>query len=388
MAPEPSSSPTALAGVRVLDIANLFPAPLLAAMLGDLGADVVKVEPPTGDALRKVGIASDGTTTAWALTSRNKRSIVIDTTTTEGLTNLAALTGVADIVVTNQSERLLQTWGCSAVDIAARNPRAIHVSLTAFGTTGPRAGRPGNGTTAEAFSGFAHLNGAVSGPPTLPSLALGDSLAAVSALNAVLAALYWRDAAGGHGQFIDASIFEPLVAVMASSLAAWDTTTAPPIRNGSRIANAAPRNVYRTADDRWVAISGPTDPQVDRILSTIGVTDTTIRARYADAQTRVGPIADELDQLVADWVASHQLHTVERALTEANIPHAAVNSFDDVLRDEHVQHRTTLLPLPDAPRRMFARSFAPLSQTPARPPRPAPTVGEHTEEVLREWLAR
>ena len=270
--------------------------------------------------------------------------------------------------------------------IAERNPRAVVVSLTAFGSTGPLADRSGNGTIAEAFSGFAHLNGAIDGPPTLPSLALGDSLAAVSALNAVLAALYWRDANGGRGQFIDASIFEPLLHILSSSLAAWDGTTPPPARNGSRIANAAPRNVYVTADRRWIAISGPTDPQVSRVLDLIGGTQGATRAKFGSAQQRTGDVADELDQIVALWVASMTLSEIETALINANIPHSAVNSFTEVVHHSHVVARNSLVPLPGAKGRLMAAPIAPMSQSPAAHRANAPSIGEHTNDVLRDWL--
>ena len=355
-------------------------------MLGDLGADVVKIEPIGGDALRQVGVAEDGTAIAWSLANRNKRSVQLDLGVPTGLDTLRALTEKADVVVTNQPARLLQRWRCTYAHIAARNPRAIVISLTAFGANGPLADHGGNGTIAEAFSGFAHMNGSADGPPTLPSLALGDSLAAISGLNAVLAALYWRDANNGRGQFIDASIYEPLLGVLSSSIAAWDHTEPAPMRNGSRIANAAPRNVYRTRDNQWIAVSGPTDAQVARVLDLIGVDDQGFRQQCARAKDRVGATADELDQRVANWIVTHTVSEVSAALDASGIPNAPVNDFNALLAHPHVVDRESMVTLPGSAQRSMPRAFAPMSETPTTVSSIAPSCGTDTDEVLHDWL--
>ncbi len=275
----------ALAGIKVLDLATLFPAPLLAAMLGDLGADVVKVEGPAGDPIRRVGALDGGEPRAHRYANRNKRSIVVDPASPDGLDLLAALTAVADVVVVNQTDARLRAWRCSYDEIAARNPGAVVASLTAFGRSGPWANRGGNGSIAEAFGGFAYLNGEAGGPPTLPSLALGDTLGAIVALNGVLAALVWRASpeGQGRGQLVDASLAESVLTLLGATFAGWNPGEPVPERLGSRIATATPRNVYRTADNRYMVVSAPTDAEVARVLTLIGVTDDASRARFATA---------------------------------------------------------------------------------------------------------
>lgn len=378
--------PRPLSGIKVLDIAELFPAPLLAAMLGDLGADVVKVEPPSGDGLRRVGATGGGLARSWMLAGRNKRSIALDPTDPGDLDTLTELTSVADVVVCNQTRTQLAARRCTPEEIHSRNPHAVVVSLTAFGTTGPLGDAPGNGSTAEAFAGFAHLNGQPDGPPTLPSLALGDTLGAVSALNGVLAALYWRDANGGVGQFVDASLHEPVLGLLAATISGWEPGTPDPARNGSRIAGGAPRNVYRCADGEWVAISGPTDPQVARMLALVGRDTADDHARFGSAARRVGTVADQLDAIVARWVASLPRDGVLTALADARIPAVPVQTVPQVLAHPQVTARAAVVAL-DADGQVLAPAPTPrLSHSPARIGRPAPDLDADRAAVLHDWL--
>ncbi len=379
----------ALGGVKVLDVATLYPAPLLAAMLGDLGADVVKIEAPEGDALRRVGAIDDDGARAHRFANRNKRSVVLDLDTAAGIDTLAALTSVADVVVVNQTDAQLARWKCTYAEIAARNPRAVVVSLTAFGATGPWAGRGGNGSIAEAFGGFAHLNGSPDGPPTLPSAALGDTVGAIVALNGALAALYWRDTdeGRGRGQFVDASLSEAVLSLLGATFAGWRAGEPVPTRHGSRIAAATPRNVYRTGDGRFVVVSAPTDGQVARVLALIGRTDEAARTRFGDAASRVGEAADELDGAVADWVGARALEAVVDAMEHARIPIAVVQTPTDLLAHAHIAARESLVPLPGGGATIVPAPHPRLSATPSRlgPSGPA-LIGADTDAVLQSWL--
>ncbi len=378
---------SALRGVKVLDVAALFPAPLLAAMLGDYGADVVKVEPPQGDGLRHVGTPSpQGSSSAWAVAGRNKRSVVLDLGDDVDINTLIQLTSVADIIVTNQSHQQLARWHCTTEEIAERNPRAIIVSLTAFGSSGPLRNVGANGTIAEAFSGVAELIGDRDGPPTLPSFALGDTLGAISAFNGVLAALYWRDANDGRGQFIDASLYEPLLGLITSTFASWKDTDAPPTRNGCRLANAAPRNLYQTSDEHWMALSATTDAQVARVFDLMSASNA-LRARYAKSHQRVGTDADALDAEVAAWICELTLADVLTRCHDARIPAAPVQSLNDVSNHHHVISRNNLVPLSSEHDAIRVPAPTPtLSETPAHFRRAAPNIGAHTHEVLHDWL--
>ena len=269
---EPAAA-TALAGVRVLDLATLFPAPMVAAMLGDLGADVVKVESPGGDPLRVTGAMRGDRTFVWALADRNKRALSVDFDTADGVALVQRLTAVADVVVLNQPQRVLERWGCTYDEIAARNPGAIVVLVTGFGSDGPNAERPGNGTVLEAYGGLTHMTGEADGPPVLSSVPIGDYMGAFFGLSGVLAALYWRDARGGTGQLVDVSLYEAVLQFLGPAMVAWSPGAPVPTRTGSRIPVATPRNVYRTHDARWIVVSGPVDAQVVRILELMDADD-------------------------------------------------------------------------------------------------------------------
>src|SRR5262249_1152362 len=217
---------------------------MLAAMLGDFGADVVKVEPPNGDALRVAGAMRRDRTYVWALANRNKRAICVDFEAVEGRELVQQLTAVADVVVVNQPTRVLERWGCTYDAIARRNPRAVVVSVTGFGAVGPYAERPGNGTVLEAYGGLTHMTGEADGPPLLWSVPIGDFMGGFFGLHGVLAALYWRDANGGTGQLVDVSLYEAVLQFLGPAMVAWQPGQPAPTRTGSRIPVATPRNVY------------------------------------------------------------------------------------------------------------------------------------------------
>lgn len=201
-----AQTPGALAGLRVLDLTTLFSAPQVAAMLADLGADAVKIEPPAGDPLRRIGLARDGRSLAWALVARNKRAITLDLDHDAGRALFGRLVERADVLVENLPPERLARWGCGYEALAARNPRLVVVSVSCYGRSGPYRDRPGAGSVAKAFAGLAHLLGEEEGPPLLASVPLGDTLAAVSGVVGALAACWARDAGRtwpGRGQHVD-----------------------------------------------------------------------------------------------------------------------------------------------------------------------------------------
>jgi crotonobetainyl-CoA:carnitine CoA-transferase CaiB-like acyl-CoA transferase len=362
---------------------------MTAAMLGDLGADVVKVEPLGGDALRVTGAMRGDRTYVWAVANRNKRAVQVDLDTAEGLDVLHRLTSVADVVMLNQPQRVLERWDCTYDAIAARNPRAIVALVTGFGAVGPYADRPGNGTVLEAYGGLTHMTGERDGPPVLSSVPIGDYMGAFFGVNGVLAALYWRDARGGTGQLVDVSLFEAVLQFLGPALVAWTPGAPSPVRTGSRIPVATPRNVYRTRDDRWVVISGPVDAQVLRMLELMGVDTEENRARFGRAAAR-NANADALDGMVADWVAKHDARDVVDTLVQARIPVADVNDLESLLADTHVRARDSIAAIGDPELgALHVPAPAPhLSRTPARIASTGPALGADTDDVLRDWLGR
>ena len=200
------------------------------------------------------------------------------------------------------------------------------MSLSLYGTDGPYAARGGNGTLAEAFGGLTHMTGEPDGPPMLPSIPLGDVLGAITGLVGTLVACLARERGNAEGQYVDIAMYEPVITLLSTALVAWQPGDEPPMRTGSRVPGGVPRNTYRTGDDRWVVLSGPTDPQVARVLEVIGLDTPDAHARDGTSQARL-EFADELDALVAAWIAEHD--------------HAAViSAFDDAARAGHLGQRS------------------------------------------------
>jgi crotonobetainyl-CoA:carnitine CoA-transferase CaiB-like acyl-CoA transferase len=377
----------ALEGLRVLDISTLFAAPQIAAALGDLGADVVKIEPPEGDPLRAMGAQRDGRSLMWALAARNKRSITLDLDTEAGRNLLHRLVERAGVLVENFPRSTLERWHCTYDELAARNPWLVMVSVSCYGATGPYRDRPGAGTLAEAFGGLTNMTGEADGPPMLPSVALGDTITAMAGVIGTLAACYHRDAGGGRGQHVDVSMYEPILQLLAGTVVTYDPTGKAPRRTGSRVPGGVPRNVYRTGDGHWVVVSGTTDPQVARLLPMIGRDSPEDRARFGRSAARLA-VADELDGLVADWIAARDRDDVIEAFLGARIPAAPVNDLPAILDDSHVAGRGSLVRVDDdelGPLTMPAPTPR-LSATPGRIRATGPKLGAHNAEVVREWL--
>jgi crotonobetainyl-CoA:carnitine CoA-transferase CaiB-like acyl-CoA transferase len=259
--------------------------------------------------------------------------------------------------------------------------------VSGFGADGPYAERAGSGTVLEAYGGLTHMTGDAEGAPMLSSVPIGDYMGAFFGVSGVLAALYWRDARGGTGQLVDVSIYEAVLQFLGPAMVAWSPGEPAPARTGSRIPVATPRNVYRTRDARWVVISGPTDAQVLRILALMGADTDETRTKFGRAAER-NAHADELDDMVAAWVATRDAHDVVDQLVRARIPVTEVNSAQSLLDDPHVQARGSISVVDD-PELGTLRMPAPaphLSRTPPRIATTGPALGADTEDVLRDWL--
>jgi crotonobetainyl-CoA:carnitine CoA-transferase CaiB-like acyl-CoA transferase len=377
----------ALSGLRVLDISTLFAAPQIAAILGDFGADVVRVEPPGGDPLRRIGAQRNGQSLMWALVNRNKRAVRLDPGQPRGQVLLHRLLASFGVLIENQPSRLLEEWGCLPEELAERHPHLIVVSVTCYGRTGPYAGRPGAGTLAEAFGGLTFMTGEPDGPPMLPSIALGDTVTAMSGVIGTLAACYRRDTGHGDGQHVDVSMYEPILQLLAPTIAAYDPEGRVPARTGSRVAGGVPRNVYRTRDDHWIVVSATTDVQAARVLTLLGKDTPDGRARYGQSESRLQH-ADELDALFARWVAGHSRETVLALLLDARVPAAPVNDVAAILADQQVIARSDVTTLDDdrlGPLRMVA-PVPRLSMTPGSIETAGPAIGADNRSVYGDLL--
>lgn len=328
-------APDVFASLVVVDIAMLNAAPQIATFFGDLGARVIKVEPPGGDPLRQLVDAS-GAALSWKLANRNKQCITLDLTRDEGRAVLHQLLARADVLVSALPASRLSAWALDATALRARHPRLVAVNLTTFGTAGPWCDRPGSGTLAEAATGLAHLTGAPDGPPTLAPVGLGDHLGVLHGVIAALVGLLGR--AGGAGVTFDAAMTDALLGLMGQRATLVARTGVDPGRHGNRFPTMAPRNTYRTADGRWVAITAGTDDLARRLFAAIDRPDLANDPRFRTNRDRVRHV-DALDSAIGDWIAARPCAVVLETILAQRVSIAAVDDVTDVLANPHFDVR-------------------------------------------------
>ncbi|MGW5418988.1 CaiB/BaiF CoA transferase family protein [Streptomyces sp. NPDC003943] len=374
-----------LHGLRVLDLATLFAGPLAATMLGDFGADVVKIEHPRKpDPSRGHGPAKDGVGLWWKVLGRNKRTMTLDLSTPGGRDTLLRLAAGADVVVENFRPGTLERWGLGWEELSAVNPRLVLARVTGFGQFGPYAHRPGFGTLAEAMSGFAAITGEPDGPPTLPPFGLADSIAALATAYAVMTAVTARHTTG-HGQVVDMAIIEPMLSVIGPHPLWYDQLGYVQPRTGNRSRNNAPRNTYRTSDGSWVAVSTSAQSIAERVLRLVGRPDLIDEPWFADGTGRAAH-AEVLDEAVGSWIARHTREEAMTAFEKAEAAIAPVYDVRDVLDDPQFRALGTVTEVPDpelGPLRMQNVLFR-LSETPGAIRWAGRPHGADTTELLAE----
>jgi crotonobetainyl-CoA:carnitine CoA-transferase CaiB-like acyl-CoA transferase len=374
----------ALAGLRVLDVSTLFAGPLAATMLGDFGAEVIKVEHPKGDPVRYHGASKDGVGLWGKVVGRNKRGITLYLGSPEGQDVFRRLVATADVVVENFRPGTLERWGLGYEELSRINPGLVLVRVTGFGQFGPYAGRPGFGTLAEAMSGFAAITGEPDGPPTLPPFGLADGIAALAAAFATMTALRARDTTG-RGQVVDLAIIEPILTLLGPQPTVYDAVGEIQPRTGNRSANNAPRNTYRTRDGRWVAVSTSAQSIAERVMHLVGRPEFVDEPWFASGAERAKH-ADELDEAVGSWIRERDRDEVVRAFEEAQAAVAPIYDVRDVLADPQFAALGSLVRVPDPELGsvLMQNVLFRLSETPGEIRSAGPSVGQHTEEVLGE----
>jgi crotonobetainyl-CoA:carnitine CoA-transferase CaiB-like acyl-CoA transferase len=336
-----------LEGLRVVDASTILAGPLCCQILGDFGADVIKIEHPrSGDSMRGHGEQKDGVPLWWKEVGRNKRTVGLDLSTREGAELFLKLAGTADVVVENFRPGTLERWGIGPDQLHRVNPDLVLVRLTGFGQTGPYARRPGFGTLAEAMSGFAALTGPADGPPTLPSFGLADTICGIAASSATLMALRYRDQLGGGGQLIDMSILEPIMTAVGPGPIVYDQLGIVGERNGNRSVNNAPRNTYRTRDGQWVAVSTSAQRIAERVMELVGPPEVISEPWFASGHGRVEHV-DLLDEYVGDWIGRRTRAEVLDAFTEAGAAIAPIYDARDVVEDPHIRETQMLVEVDD-----------------------------------------
>ncbi|GGT79003.1 CaiB/BaiF CoA transferase family protein [Actinomadura citrea] len=375
----------ALSGVRVLDTATLFAGPLAATLLGDFGAEVIKIEHPAGDPVRSHGAQRDGVGLWWKMLGRNKKAMTLYLGSPEGQELFRRLAADADVVIENFRPGTLERWGIGPDELRRINPRLVLARVTGFGQTGPYARRPGFGTLAEAMSGFAAITGEPDGPPTLPPFGLADGIAALTTAFAVMTALRAREATG-EGQVVDLAIIEPILTLLGPQIITYDQLGELQARTGNRSHNNAPRNTYRTRDGGWVAISTSAQSIAERVMRLVGRPELIDEPWFATGAQRARH-ADVLDEAVGSWIAGRDRDEVVKAFEEAQAAVAPVYTAADVMADPQFEALGTIASVPDdelGPVRMQNVLFR-LSGTPGRITSAGPPLGAHTAEILARY---
>jgi len=370
-----------LAGVRVLDLSRVVAGNMVSLTLADFGAEVIKIEGPEGDALRdwKVGEVA----TNWKVYARNKKSLCLNLRDPAAIEIVLALVERSQVLIENFRPGTLEKMGLGPQVLHARNPALVLVRVTGWGQDGPYRHKPGFGTLAEGMSGFAALNGFADREPVLPPMQLADCTAGLYGAFATLVALREVEMGGGHGQSIDVSLFDPLFSVMGPQAASYRASGRLRERTGSRSTTAAPRNAYRTRDDGWVCLSGSTQAMTERVLRSIGHPALIDDPRFRTNSDRVRNAA-ELDALIGGFIAQRTLAENLDYFDREEVTVGPIYDIAQIMQDRYVIEREVLADYPDAQMgRIPMHCVVPrLSATPGAIRLPAPSLGEHNDEVL------
>ena len=376
-----------LAGLRVIDAATLFAGPMVATLLGDYGADVIKVEHPAGDSLRNLGWEKDGVSLWWAVVNRNKRAVTLKLSHDLGRQAMLRLVERADVLIENFRPGTMERWGLGWDDVHRINPRLVMVRVTGFGQTGPYRERAGFGTLAESMSGFAHINGHPGGPPTLPPFALADGIAGLSGAFLTMAALRARDLGDGAGQVIDLSIYEPIFWLLGPQATIYDQLGVVQGRTGNRAPFTAPRNAYLSRDGVWLGLSGSSQSTAERTVRLIGRPEMADQPWFANHAGRLRH-QDELDEAIGAWVVARDADEVVEAFSEAGAAIAPILDISGIVEDPQFVHNETITTVEDpvlGPVRM-QNLVGRLSATPGGVRTTGPSLGEHNRNILGDLI--
>ena len=380
---EPSSPP--LAGLRILELGSFIAGPFAGQLLGDLGAEIVKVEAPGGgDPMRGWGVTVDGRSLWWPAIARNKQSIAVDLRTDQGRNLIRELAAHCDVIIENFKPGTLAKWGLSYGELATTNPALVLTHVSGFGQTGPRAHEPGFGAIGEAMGGIRHTTGDPDRPPARAGISLGDALAALFAVVGTLAAITERHRSG-LGQEVDVAIYEAVMALMESTVADFELGGVIRGRSGGFLPGVAPSNAYRTADGRDVVIAANADAVFARLALAMGRPD--LAEPYATHAARAAKQAD-LDAEVTAWTTTRTADDLLACLDEYSIPAGLINTAPDLVTDSHVGAREMIVRLAAGFEHALPMTgiVPKLSRTPGTIRSVGPALGEHTDTVLRGLL--
>lgn len=387
MSPQPHGARSQpLTGVRVLEATTMIAAPIATMILADLGAEVIKVELPgaAGDPLRTHGYAKEGVGLWWLVASRGKKCLSLDLRQPRGQEIFRELAATADVVVENFRVGVMQRWGLGYDDLSVEHPELIMAHVTGFGQVGPRREEPGFGTIAEVMCGFTNRNGEPDSPPVLPPFGLADGVTAISGALAIMTALFER-ARSGLGQELDIAIIEPLLTVMEPQIVTQDQVGVTLGRTGNRAEMNAPRGLYRTRDDRWIAVSASTVSTARSVMEMAGGGHLADEHWFASAIGR-RQHADDLDAFIVPWFEAIDAADAVDACREHGVPASLIYTPQDILDDPQYEAIGSIVTVDDdrlGPVRVPGPLFR-MSRTPGSIEWLGPDHGAHTTELLRE----
>jgi len=376
-----------LDGIKVLELGQLIAGPFAAKTLADFGASIVKIEPPgQGDPLRKWRLLHEGTSVWWEAQSRSKQSVCVDLRQAEGQEIVRLLAAQADVLIENFRPGTMEKWGLSWDTLHALNPRLVMLRVSGYGQTGPRSQEPGFAAVAEAIAGLRYLNGEPGRPPVRAGLSLGDTIAGLHGALGVLLALYQRDARGGTGQMIDASLYESVFNLTESLLPEYSVFGAVREPAGATLPGIAPSNAYPCRGGGYVLIAGNGDAIFQRLMQCIGRPDLAADPELAHNDGRVARV-DEIDAAIAAWTSAQpDIDAMLDRLREARVPSGRIYSVREIAADPHYRERGAIASVRAASgvEVEMPAVFPLLSGNPGAIRRRAPLLGEHTDAVLGE----
>ncbi len=373
-----------LQGVRVIEIGTLIAAPFAARLMGEFGAEVIKIESMgQGDPLRKWRKLHEGTSLWWYLQSRNKKSLSLNLKSAEGIAIVKRLAESADVLIENLRPGALEKLGLGWDVLHALNPKLTLVRISGYGQSGPYRDRPGFGAIGEAMGGIRYTTGTPGSPPARVGVSLGDSLASMHAVMGALMSLLRVKTGQGDGQIVDVSLVESVFNLMESLVPEYDMLGHVRERSGGALPGIAPSNTYPTADGAYVVIAGNSDPIFKRLMQAIGRPELSEAPEFAHNDGRAAQ-SDMLDGAISAWSSSLPINDVLQALEQAEVPAGRIYNVADIVADPHYQARDMILDaqLPGGTTVKMPGIVPKLSETPGSVNWQGPALGQHTDSVL------
>jgi len=383
----PNTGP--LAGLRLIEMGTLLAGPFCGQLMGDFGAEVIKIEPPKqGDPMRVWGREkAHGQSLWWPVVARNKKSVTLNLREAEGQAIARDLISKADFLLENFRPGTMERWNLSYEELAKINPGLIMIRVSGYGQTGPYSVRAGFGAVGESMGGLRYVCGDPSTPPSRMGISIGDSLAATFACIGALTALHHREKTG-EGQMVDSAIYEAVLNMMESLVTEYDKGGYIRERTGAILPNVAPSNVYPTKDEQFILIAANQDTVFGRLAKAMGQPELAENERYATHIAR-GTVQKELDDLISEWTKTIESGDLEKLMEEHGIPSGRIYTPADMLEDAHFKAREAIVStMHPTFGELKMQNVAPkLSKTPGNIRRPGPELGQHNEEIYGEVLA-